>query len=305
MKTEIRQKILGIVGPTASGKTALSIKIAKELNGEVISADSRQVYRKFDITTVKVTKEEMGGIPHHLIDIADIDERISVAEYKKRAEEVIADIQSRGKLPILCGGTGYYIDAVLYDREFPEVTENGELRKELSEKSAEELFHMLEELDPVRALSIERENPRRLIRAIEIARELGKVPEIPITYDSAFDALLVGLQPTDDLLRTRIQKRIESRLDEMILEIQKEYESGALKADRASELGFDFSLTLEYLEGAISKEELAKRLEYGDWQYAKRQLRWFKRNPNIQWFENGDNPEILPRVRNWVRNIAS
>lgn len=304
MKTEIRQKILGIVGPTASGKTALSIQLAKELNGEVISADSRQVYQGFDTTTVKVTTEEMDGVPHHLIDIADIDERISVAEYKKRAEKIIADIQSRGKLPILCGGTGYYIDAVLYDREFPEVAENGELRKELSEKSAEELFHILEELDPVRALSIERENPRRLIRAIEIATELGKVPEIPITYDSAFDALLVGLQPTDDLLRTRIQKRIEARLDEMILEIQKEYESGALKADRASELGFDFSLTIEYLDGAISKDELAKRLEYGDWQYAKRQLRWFKRNPNIRWFESGNDESIHPIVLEWARKTS-
>ncbi len=295
------QKLLAIVGPTASGKTALSILLAKHFDGEVVSADSRQVYRGFDQTTVKVTEEEMSGVPHHLLNIADITERVSVAEYQKRAEAIIADIQSRGKLPILCGGTGYYIDAVLYDREFPEVQENSILRAELSEKSAEELFKILEELDPVRTLSIERENPRRLIRAIEIATVLGKVPEIPALYKSRFDSLIIGLKPQDELLRERIQKRIETRLDDMIQEIQKEYESGALNTGRASELGFDFSLTLEYLNGKISKEELAKRLEYGDWQYAKRQLRWFKRNPDIQWYESGTDPNILPIVSKWAQ----
>ncbi len=295
-----KQKILAIVGPTASGKTALSIALAKHFPGEVISADSRQVYRGFDVATVKVTPEEMDSIPHHLLNVSDISTRVSVVEYKEKALAAISEIANRGRLPILCGGTGYYIDAVLYDRTFPEVPDNDALRNELAVKSPSELFALLESLDPVRALSIEKENPRRLIRAIEIATALGKVPEADISYQSAFDVLTIGLKPSDDLLRSRIQKRIETRLDDMIDEIKTAHESGTLTPERASELGFDFSLTLKYLDGVITKVELGKRLEYGDWQLAKRQVRWLKRNPNITWYEIGDIEVASALVEEWL-----
>lgn len=295
-----KQKILAIVGPTASGKTALSIALAKRFSGEIISADSRQVYCGFDVATVKVTPEEMDGIHHHLLDISDISARVSVVEYKEKALAAIGEIANRGHIPIVCGGTGYYIDAVLYDRTFPEVPDNDVLRNELAGKSPTELFTLLESLDPVRALSIEKENPRRLIRAIEIATALGKVPEADVSYESAFDVLTIGLKPSDEVLRSRIQKRIETRLDDMIDEIKTAHESGALTPERASELGFDFSLTLQFLDSVITKEELAKRLEYGDWQLAKRQARWLKRNPKITWFETADIESANLIVSEWV-----
>jgi tRNA dimethylallyltransferase len=294
-----KQKILVIIGPTASGKTALSIALAKRLNGEVISADSRQVYRGFDATTVKITLEEMDGIPHHLLDVADIGTRLSVAEYREMANAAIRDISSRGKLPILCGGTGYYIDAVLYDRTFPEVLENAQLRKELEEKGAKELYDILLSLDQVRAETIEKENPRRLIRAIEIATALGKVPEAQFSYESKYDALILGLRPSETVLQDRIKKRIALRIDMMIEEIKSAYDSGVLTEARADELGFDFSLCVTFLKGEIDKNELAKRLEYGDVQYTKRQMRWFKRNPNIIWFESADIAEIAEEIKRW------
>lgn len=293
-------KILAVVGPTASGKTALAISLAKECGGEVISADSRQGYRGFDTTTVKVTKEEMDGIPHHLLDVTDIENRLSVSEYKTLAEEKIKEIQLRGKLPILCGGTGYYIDAVLYNRTFPEVPENKSLREELGGMSAKKLLEILTRLDPERAETIEQENPRRLIRAIEIATALGKVPEIIPSYDSPYDVLTIGLAPEDETLRERIRARIAGRIDAMIEEIKTAYDAGILSEARALELGFDFSLIIAHLKGEMDKAELEQRLEYGDWQYAKRQMRWFKRNPHI-WWTTPDDTTILPRVEAWLQ----
>jgi tRNA dimethylallyltransferase len=294
-----KQKILVIIGPTASGKTALSIALARRLNGEIISADSRQIYRGFDATTVKITREEMDGIPHHLLDVADIGKRLSVAEYREMANAAIRDISSRGKLPILCGGTGYYIDAVLYDRTFPEVLENTQLRKELEEKGAKELYDILLSLDQARAETIEKENPRRLIRAIEIATALGKVPEAQFSYESKYDALILGLRPSETMLQDHIKKRIALRIDMMIEEIKSAYDSGVLTEARADELGFDFSLCVTFLKDEIDKNELAKRLEYGDVQYTKRQMRWFKRNPNIIWFESADIAEITEEIKRW------
>ncbi|MBP6889880.1 MAG: tRNA (adenosine(37)-N6)-dimethylallyltransferase MiaA [Candidatus Moranbacteria bacterium] len=173
-----KPKLIVICGPTATGKSDYAVKLAREINGEVISADSRQIYRGMDIGSGKITPTEMDGVPHYGLDIVDPTEEFSVAQYTQYAQGVIADIITRGKTPILCGGTGFFIDAVIYDRQFPSVPPNAELRKKLDEQSAEELFPLLQERDPDRAETIDRHNKVRLIRALEIIEELGKVPPV-------------------------------------------------------------------------------------------------------------------------------
>ena len=162
------KKLVVIVGPNASGKSDLAVKLAKKFNGEVVSADSRQVYKGMDIGTGKITKEEMQGIPHYLLDVASPKRRFSVAQYQKKAIEAIKKIQKKGKLPILCGGTGFYVQAVVDGLVFPKVKPDWKLRKKLEQKSAKGLYEYLKKLDPERAKTIEKDNKRRLIRAIEI-----------------------------------------------------------------------------------------------------------------------------------------
>ncbi len=187
-----RQKIIAIVGPTASGKSGLAVELAAKYNGEVVSADSRQVYAGLDIGTGKVTKKEMGGVPHHLLDVVSPKKIFTVSEFKEKAEKGIADILHRSKLPIICGGTGFYIQAIVDNVIFPEVPPNAALRKKLEKKSAVELAKILQKLDPVRFKSIDIKNPHRLIRAIEIAKALGKVPKIKI--DPQYETLLIGIK---------------------------------------------------------------------------------------------------------------
>ena len=177
MKKAFPQKIIVIVGPTSSGKSDLAVIIAKKFKGEIVSADSRQVYKGMDIGTGKITKKEMRGIPHHLIDVASPRQKYSVAKYKREAEKAIRDITNRGNIPIVCGGTGFYIQSIVDDIVFPEVKSNSNLRKKLSKLSPEELFLELKKIDENRAQKIDPHNPHRLIRAIEIATELGSVPQ--------------------------------------------------------------------------------------------------------------------------------
>ena len=188
-----KQKIIVILGPTASGKTALSIALAKKYGGEVISADSRQVYRGLDIGTEKVTKKEMRGVPHHCIDIASPRQAFSVTQWRKHAQKAIDRIVHNENIPIVAGGTGQYIDALVYNTVFPAVKPNYTLRRELEKKTCAELLKQLQQLNPVRATNIERENPRRLIRAIEIATALGGVPSLR-KKEAQYDVIWIGIE---------------------------------------------------------------------------------------------------------------
>ncbi|HDO23680.1 MAG TPA: tRNA (adenosine(37)-N6)-dimethylallyltransferase MiaA, partial [bacterium] len=172
----MENKVIVILGPTASGKSEMAVKLAKKFNGEIISADSRQVYRGMDIGTGKITQKEMRGIPHHLLDVASPKKVFTVIDFKKRAEKAIKDIIKRGKISIICGGTGFYIQAITGGISIPEVKPNWKLRKQLEKKNAEQLFKMLKKLDPKRSKTIDAKNPRRLIRAIELAQSLGHFP---------------------------------------------------------------------------------------------------------------------------------
>ncbi len=270
------KKVIVIAGPTATGKTSYSIELAKKINGEIISADSRQVYCGINLLSGKVTKKEMGKIPHYLIDVANPKTTFSVDKYKKLADKAIEDIFKKGKTPIICGGTGFYIDAILYDRQFPEVPPNKELRAKLVLKSSSELFSTLIKLDPARAKTIDAQNPVRLIRAIEIAKALGKVPKLK-KPKTKYEIEWITLDFPDDELKNRIHIRLLERIKKgMIREAQKLHTSG-VSFKKMESLGLECRSTARFLQSKISKEELVKELENDIWHYVKRQRTWFKK----------------------------
>ncbi len=279
-----RQRIIVVLGKTATGKSDLAVRLAKKFGGEVISADSRQVYRGLNLGTGKITKREMCGIPHHLLDVADPKKQFSVAEYKKLAEKAISEIISRGKLPIICGGTGLYIDSVTNGTIFPEVPPNPKLRKQLGNKTIKQLFEILKKLDPRRAKTIDADNPRRLIRAIEIARVLGKSPNLEVELPS-WEILKIGLDLQSEILRKKIHRRLLSRINKgMIAEVRNLNKNG-LSWKRLEALGLEYRYLAYFLQKKITKNETLKKLETEIWRYSKRQGTWFKQDKEIKWFE--------------------
>lgn len=271
-----------IVGPTASGKSDLAVRLAKKFNGEIISADSRQVYKGLDIGTGKITKREMKGIPHYLLDVANPKKQFSVSEYKKLTSDNIRYIVQKNRLPIVVGGTGFYIDAIAGKVNFPNVAANKQLRKELSNKSTETLFKMLIKKDPRRAKTIDKYNKIRLIRALEIISALGYVHKLPTKRQGGNNFIYIGLKPDD--LDERIYSRLLKRLDGMIREGKKLYTQG-LSYKRMYELGLEYRHISMYLQNKISKQEMVDQLYTATRHYAKRQMTWFKRNKDIKWFE--------------------
>ncbi len=309
----MKPHILVIVGPTASGKSDLAVKLAKKLDGEVISADSRQVYKGLDIGTGKITKKEMKGIRHHLLDVADPKKKFNVIEYVKLADKAIADILKRGKLPIVCGGTGFYIQALVDRIAFPEVSADTKLRKELSSKTAPQLLTMLKKLDPKRAKEIaanpsDSKNARRIIRAIEIAlamrnertmegraqiahrvvsretvQQRAQVPSLRNQYRPEF----IGIQVPRDELRNKIRIRLEKRLKAGMLEEVTRLHRNGLSWKRMEELGLEYRYVGRCLQGKMSKQEMVEKLNIEIGQYAKRQMTWFNRDRRIKWQKAG------------------
>lgn len=286
-----RQKLIVIVGPTASGKSELGVEIAKKYNGEIISADSRQVYRGLDIGTAKVRGEWRDRIfvykkiPHHCIDFASPRKAYSVAQYQRCAAKAIQRIAQKGKIPILVGGTGLWIDAVVHEWRFPRVSPNQKLRQRLERKTPAELLVMLKKLDPRRAKSIEQKNPRRLIRAIEIAHVIGSVPKLK--KRSPYEALWIGLNPTSATLEKRIRTRARKMIRAGLISEIKKLRALGISTKRIREFGFEYRAGLEYLDGTLSRAELLRRITTQTCQYAKRQMTWFKRNPDIIWNPSG------------------
>ncbi len=280
-----KPKVIVILGQTATGKSDLAVKIAKKINGEVISADSRQVYKGLDIGTGKITKKEMKGVPHHLLDVANPKKRFSVAEYQRLAISAIAEIIGRGKTPIICGGTGFYIDAVTRGIILPEVPPNLKLRRELNKKSTEDLLKIIKKLDKKRAANLDPKNKVRIIRAIEIAEALGKVPEIKETKPN-FKFVKIGLFLPKDLLKLKIEKRMKKMFkDGLLLEIKKLKKSG-ISSKRLKELGFEYN------------DPTYEKVVKANIEYAKRQMTWFKRDKEIKWFDMShslDMDGIIPK----------
>jgi len=278
-------KLIAIVGPNASGKTGLSIKLAKKFNGEIVSADSRQIYKGMDIGTGKITKKEMQGIPHYLLDIASPKSRFTVSQYQKLALKAIKKIQKKIKIPFLVGGTGFYIQSVVDGIVIPEVKPDWKLRKKLEQKSAEELFSELKKLDPKRAEDIDRYNKRRLIRALEIIIKTKK-PVPPIKKASKFDVLIIGVKKDFKKLKKLIEERLQKRLKQgMIAEVQKLKRSG-VSWKRLEEFGLEYKYIALYLQKKLSYQEMVEKLQKEIEHYAKRQMTWFKRDKRIKWIEN-------------------
>ena len=287
-----------VVGPTASGKTGLAVKHAKEFNGEVISADSRQVYQGLDIGTAKTTKAEMAGVTHHLIDVTDPENTYSAADFVRDSKEAIANINDRNKLPIVAGGTFFYVDALLGRTSLPEVPPNPELRDYLETKDAKILYAELQKKDPRRAASVEPENKRRIIRALEIAHELEYVPS-PEKKESPFEYLIIGIQIEKEELREKFEKRARDWLEQNFLEEVKNLLDSGLDRDRLMEIGFEYRLGLELLDEEISKEEFIQKFIEKNWQYARRQMSWLKRDNEIKWFASND-PKISEAVKDFL-----
>jgi len=275
----MKTKIVVIVGPTAVGKSDYAVEYAIKNNGEVISADSRQVYKGLDIGTGKISLEEMKGVTHHLLDVCDPMEKFNVEKFRTLAQQAIQDITQRGKLPIICGGTGFYIDALVNNISYPNVPHDEELRKELEAKNAEELFNILSSLDMEYARGLnnsERNNSHRLIRSIEIAKSLGKVPLINKS-DSLYDITWINLNLPAEELRDRINKRLIKRIENGMIEEVEGLNKKGLSWQRMDELGLEYRYIAKYLQNLISKEEMVKKLQFEIWHYAKRQILWFKR----------------------------
>lgn len=281
MKNSAKLPILVIVGPTASGKTGLAIKLAKERNGEVISADSRQVYKGLDIGTGKVTKKEMGGIRHHLLDVADPKKVFNVSDFQKLGRQVIMDIHNRGKLPIIAGGTGFYIQALVDGLILPEVPPNKILREKLEQMSLQELLSLLKNLDAKRYKTIDKNNPVRIIRAIEIAKALGQVPTLK--SETNYAPKIIGISIEQEKLKKNIHDRLIARFKMgMIDEVINLHKNG-LSWKRMEALGLEYRYIARYLQGKLSEPEMLKQLETAINQYAKRQMTWFRKDKRVEW----------------------
>lgn len=274
------RKVVVILGQTAAGKSALAVRAARKFGGEIISADSRQVYRGLDIGTGKITRAEMRGVPHHLLDVADPRKKFTVAEYKTLAEEKIKEITARGRIPIICGGTGFYIDAVAKGLVFPQVPPNGNLRKILEGKSAPELFKALRKLDARRAKNIDAHNKVRLIRAIEIATYLGKVPSVA-AKKSSYQFIKIGLTLPRAELQKKIEKRVAGMFRKGLLKEIAVLKKKKVSAARLRELGFEYD------------NPTPEKVIRGTIQYAKRQMTWWKRDEDIRWFRPDEEKKIL------------
>lgn len=315
---ELGRKIIVIVGQTSSGKSDVAIKLANLFDGEIISADSRQVYRGMNIGTGKVTgflrpaiisKRSASrdlifvseNIPHHLIDVASPRTEYNASKFKRAAGKAIRDILSRGKLPIICGGTGFWIKAIVDNVVFPEVKPDKKLREKLQKFDAEKLFQKLQKLDPKRAESIDRRNKVRLIRALEIIQTLGQVPKPQKKKRTDYEFLQIGLDWPKEELYARIKKRLDNRFGQgMIQEVSDLHFQNKISWKRLERFGLEYRFIALFLQDKISETEMREKLFEASKDYAKRQLTWFKKDRRIIWQKNYT--EIKSAVSEFIKN---
>lgn len=288
----MKQKVIAVIGPTASGKTALSVEIAKRFGGEIISADSMQIYKYMDIATAKPTEDEKQGIPHHLMDFVEPSESFSVARFCELATKAINDIADRGKLPVIAGGTGLYVDSLLNGMQFEDQQINQVLRTslsmELQEKGIDHMLNVIRAFDPESAerLSVER-NPKRIIRCIEVYRLTGttqtELNELQQSNDAPYDALKIGLSALDrEYLYDRIDRRVDLMMENGLLEEARRFYDGDFGSTASAAIGY--KELLPYLKGEQELEICVGSLKRATRRYAKRQQTWFKRDPGVHWF---------------------
>ncbi len=277
-------KIVVVLGPTSSGKSDMAVEICHDFNGEVISADSRQVYKGMNIGSGKITTEEMRGVKHHLLDVANPNNKFSVANYKKMATIAATNIISQEKIPVVCGGTAFYIQAFVDGLIIPKVSPDWNLRKKLEQQTKEELFKQLTKIDKHRAKNIDKDNKVRIIRAIEIVTKTKK-PVPKIKEKSPYNPLFLGIKVNQELLEQRIWQRIEKRLQEgMIEEVIDLFNSG-ISYKRLESFGLEYRWIARYLQKKISYDEMKNELFIDTRKFSKRQMRWWKNDQRINWIE--------------------
>jgi tRNA dimethylallyltransferase len=299
---DLKQKLLVIIGPTAVGKTKLSIELAKRYNGEIISGDSMQIYRGMDIGTAKIKIEEMEGIPHHLIDIKETDESFSAAEFQQLVRAKISEITSKGKLPIIVGGTGLYIQAVIYDYQFSEAPADEEFRLQLEKRAKEignEALHTeLTKIDPESARQLHPNNVRRVIRALEIYHCTGKImseSQMNQQPDLLYETALIGLTMDREKLYERINTRVEMMISEGLLEeVSGLHKHGVRDCQSIQAIGY--KEIYDYLDGKVSFHDAIESLKQNSRRYAKRQLTWFRNKMDVEWFEMTNVSDLSKKI---------
>ncbi len=290
-------KLIVIAGPTASGKSDLAVWLAKRINGEIISADSRQVFKGMDIGTGKITKKEMQHVPHYLLDVASPKKRFTVTRFQKLANQAIKTILKKNKIPIICGGTGFYIQSVIDGLIFPQVKPDLILRQKLEKKSAKELFSLLKKNDPKRAKTIDRYNKRRLIRALEISIKTNS-PVPALKKQKNFDILFLGIKKDKEELQKRIEKRLLKRLDQGMIKEVKKLKSSGISYKKLYDFGLEYRYISLYLQNKITYQEMISLLQKEIEKYAKRQITWFKKDKRIIWIKN--KRELYSLVKNFL-----
>lgn len=293
-----------LAGPTAAGKTALSISLAKAIGGEIISADSMQVYRHMDIGSAKVTKQEMNGVPHHLIDVLEPWEDFNVAVFQAMAKQALSGVYRRGHVPIVAGGTGFYIQALLYDIDFTQTTEDPAFRREMEEKAGREgpmaIHALLREVDPRAADAIHANNVKRVIRALEFNRQTGMRisdhNEAERQKESAFDSYYYVLTTDRPALYERIDRRVDQMMEQGLVGEVERLRAMGCRRDMVSMQGLGYKEILSYLDGEISLDEAVRIIKRDTRHFAKRQLTWFKREREVRWLNLADFGNDLERV---------
>jgi tRNA dimethylallyltransferase len=285
-----KPKLLVVLGPTASGKSALGIELAQRFNGEIISADSRQVYRGLDIGTAKVSPEERQLVAHHLLDVVDPQEVYTVAQFQQAANAAIDDILKRGRRPLLVGGSPHYIQAIIDNLDIPQVPPQMDLRDALARRPLAELVEQLASLDPQAANSIDRSNPRRVIRALEVCIVTGKAfSQLRSRGAARYVSLLLGIHWPREILYQRIDKRVDERIQQGMIQEVHDLIAQGIDHHRLDALGLEYRFISRWLRGEFASEnEMVQRLKYAIHDFTRRQLTWYRREQRIVWIEGGE-----------------
>lgn len=308
-----KKPLVVLTGPTAVGKTELSINLAKQINGEIISADSVQVYRHMNIGSAKITKDEMQGVPHYLIDEFEPDDEFNIVVFQKLAKSYMEDIYSRGKIPIIVGGTGFYIQALLYDIDFTETDNDPEYREELetlAEKMGNAYLHdMLKLADPESAAIIHENNRKRVIRALEYYKQTGQKisdhNEEQSEKSSPYQAVYFVLNQKREILYERINKRVDQMMEQGLVDEVKSLQESGYGKDLVSMQGLGYKEIMDYLAGSCTLEEAVYTLKRDTRHFAKRQLTWFKREESVIWLNYWEFDHDKDKIMNEIIQILT
>ena len=298
-----KPKVIIICGPTASGKTALSIELAKKINGEIISSDSMQIYKDMDIGTAKPSKEEMQGIQHYLLDFVEPNQRYSVAEFKKDAEQAIEEILAKGKTPIVVGGTGLYVDSLIYGIEYQDIELDEKYRQELEQRAnnegLEKLYEEAQKIDPQAMEKISHNDKKRIMRVLEIYKATGKnktEQEIESRKNGVkYDYKVFAINLDREALYERINKRVDIMIEQGLIKEVEELLKKYTEFPTAMQ-GLGYKEVVEYLQGEMTRDEMIEKLKMETRRYAKRQITWFKKNKQTIWIGPKDIQKVLDEV---------